>query len=248
MKARFEPTETELQPNRSMRVERTSLTLRERAADVIRQAIIDHRLPPGKHLKERELCEMLGVSRTSVREALRHLETEQLITTVPHRGPVVVSLTAGDARELYQVRAVLEGLIGEHFAINASDAQVRALKRLARDMALSIRKDPPDTTLAIIAEFYAVLFEGAGNRVCAQILSSLNTRISILRRLSLASQGRPKAMIKEVEVIVKAAEERDPVAMKEACIRHVEGACRAVMSQLVTAESAVPAKKKRSTK
>ena len=95
-------------------IERTSMTLRERAADVIRQAIIDHRLPPGTHLKERELCEMLGVSRTSVREALRHLETEQLISTVPHRGPVVVSLTADDARQLYQVRAVLEGRPGAH--------------------------------------------------------------------------------------------------------------------------------------
>ncbi|MEZ5925861.1 MAG: GntR family transcriptional regulator [Hyphomicrobiaceae bacterium] len=229
----------------SMRVERTSLTLRERAADVIRQAIIDHRLPPGTHLKERELCEMLGVSRTSVREALRHLETEQLITTVPHRGPVVVSLSVEDAQQLYQVRAVLEGLVGEQFALKASDSQIAELKRLAVGMAASVRRDQPDATLAIIADFYAVLFEGAGNRVCAQFLQSLNTRISILRRLSLSSKGRPKAMLKEVEEIIAAAAARDPKAMKQACIRHVEGACQAVVTQLVP-RSAPARERKRS--
>lgn len=216
----------------SMRVERTSLTLRERAADIIRKAIIDHRLPPGTHLKERELCEMLGVSRTSVREALRHLETEQLISTVPHRGPVVVSLNAEDARQLYQVRAVLEGLVGEEFARHASSAQVAELKRLAREMATSARRDPPEMTLAIISDFYDVLFAGSGNRVCAQILQSLNTRISIFRRLSLSSRGRPSTMIREVEAIVSAAAARDEAATRKACIRHVEGACRAVLSQL----------------
>lgn len=220
----------------SMRVQRTSLTLRERAADIIRKAIIDHRLPPGTHLKERELCEMLGVSRTSVREALRHLETEQLISTVPHRGPVVVSLNAEDARQLYQVRAVLEGLVGEEFARHASDAHLAELKRLGREMAASARRDAPEATLAIISAFYDVLFAGCGNRVCAQILQSLNTRISIFRRLSLSSKGRPKAMIREVEAIVSAAVARDEAAMRQACIGHVEGACRAVLSQLAAAK------------
>ena len=108
----------------SLLVERNRLTLRERAADILRQAIIDQRFPPGTHLKERELCDMLGVSRTSVREALRHLESECLIETVPHKGPVVVTLTMQDARELYQVRAALEGLAGELFAAKASDQQI----------------------------------------------------------------------------------------------------------------------------
>lgn len=217
-------------------IERTSMTLRERAADVIRQAIIDHRLPPGTHLKERELCEMLGVSRTSVREALRHLETEQLISTVPHRGPVVVSLTADDARQLYQVRAVLEGLVGEEFARHARPEHLAELRRLGKEMAASARRDPPEATLAIITDFYAVLFSGSGNKVCAQILQSLNTRISIFRRLSLSSKGRPRAMIREVEAIVAAAVARDEAAMKDACIRHVDAACQAVLARLAAAD------------
>ena len=247
MKVRVEDGSANRGIGRSMRVERKSLTLRERAADVIRQAIIDHRLLPGTHLKERELCEMLGVSRTSVREALRHLETERLILTVPHRGPVVVSLTAEDAKQLYQVRAVLEGLVGEQFALNSTREQTAELKRLAREMAISARKDSPETTLEIIAAFYSVMFEGAGNQVCADSLRSLNTRISILRRLSLSSKGRPKAMIQEVDAIVTAAEARNPDAMKRACIEHVEGACKAVLSQLSVA-AARPAGKSKSSR
>jgi len=215
-----------------MRVARDSLTLRERAADVLRQAIIENRLPPGTHLRERALCDMLGVSRTSVREALRHLESEHLIVTVPHRGPTVVTLTADDARDLYKVRSALEGLVGELFATHASDAEIAELRRIAARIAQAARRDRPEVTLSIVADFYKVLFDGAKNQVCAQFIQSLNARISMFRRLSLASEGRAETMINEVENIVAAAAVRDPDALRIACIEHVEGACGAVMRQL----------------
>ncbi len=221
----------------SMRVGRKSMTLRERSTDMLRQAIIDHRLPPGTHLKERELCEMLDVSRTSVREALRHLESEQLIETVPHRGPVVVTLTARDARDLYKVRAALEGLAGELFAEHATDQHIADLSRIGRAMAVSAEENHPDVTLGLISEFYKILFDGADNGVCAHFIHSLNARISMLRRMSLASVGRPKAMMKDVERIVDAATARDPEALKKACMDHVEGACAAVMPQLIENEN-----------
>ena len=216
----------------SMRVARNSLTLRERTAEVLRQAIIDHRLPPGTHLKERKLCDMLGVSRTSVREALRHLESEHLITTVPHRGPTVVTLTVDEARNLYKVRSALEGLVGELFATHASVDEIAELCRTARLMADAARRDRPEVTLSIIADFYKVLFDGAKNQVCAQFIQSLNARISMFRRLSLASDGRAETMMNEIESIVAAATARDPEALRRACIEHVEGACAAVMRQL----------------
>ena len=216
----------------SLLVERNRMTLRERAADILRQAIIDQRFPPGTHLKERELCDMLGVSRTSVREALRHLESERLIETVPHKGPVVVTLTMQDARELYQVRAALEGLAGELFAAKASDQQIAELRRASERMADAVRAGQAGATLEIVAEFYKVLFDGSDNRVCAQFLQSLNSRISMLRRLSIASAGRSVAMLAEVDAIVDAAVRRDADALKRACIAHVEAACAAAMSQL----------------
>lgn len=216
----------------SLLVERKLLTLRERATDILRQAIIDHRFPPGTRLRERELCELLGVSRTSVREALRHLESEHLIETVPHKGPVVVSLTVQDARDLYQVRAALEGLAGELFATNATDRQIQDLRDAADEMAVAAVTGEPEATLGIVAKFYQVLFGGSQNQVCAQFIDSLNTRIYMFRRMSLSSEGRTEAMMKEVEDIVAAATLRDAEGLKRACIAHVEGACAAVMRQM----------------
>ena len=219
-------------------VERSSMTLRERAVDVLRQAIIDHRFPPGTYLRERELCDLLGISRTSLREALRHLETERLIETVPHKGPVVVSLTAQDAKDLYQVRAVLEGLVGGLFAASATDQDIEDLRQVAEEMAISAHKDDAKVVLEIVAKFYQVLFNGSGNQICAQIIQSLNTRIYTFRRMSLASEGRADAMMKEVERIVDAATRRDGDALGKACFAHVEAAGAAVMSQMPAGEEA----------
>jgi DNA-binding GntR family transcriptional regulator len=221
----------------SMRVVREQLTLRERAAGMLRNAIITHRFPPGTHLKERELCELLGVSRTSVREALRHLESERLIKTVPHKGPVVVSLTAQDAQDLYQVRAALEGLAGELFAANADNRHISELQETATLMAIAAGKNNPEETLDIINKFYTILFEGSGNLVCAQFVQSLNARISMFRRMTLFSKGRSNAMMSEIDDIVNAAVTRDAARLKQACIAHVQGACAALLLQLTNAQN-----------
>lgn len=220
----------------SLLVERKSLTLREKTADVLRQAIVEQRFPPGAHLVERELCDLLGVSRTSVREALRHLESEHLIRMVPHKGPVVTSLTAKDAQDIYQVRASLEGLAGQLFASNATDEQIRQLRETAQEMAEAAEDSPPNVVLEIVARFYRILFAGSQNEICEQIIQSLNTRIFLLRRMSISSAGRRATMMREVERIVQAAVARDPEALKSACIAHVDGACAAAIGQLAANE------------
>jgi DNA-binding GntR family transcriptional regulator len=224
----------------SLRIQRKSSTLREKAADMLRQAIIDHRFPPGTHLIERELCELLGVSRTSVREALRHLESEQLIQMVPHKGPIVASLTTQDAQDLYQVRASLEGLAGELFALRATDKQIDALCKTTRKMASIPNTKNPMPILKVVEQFYQIIFDGAQNPVCTQFVQSLNTRISVLRRMSLASEGRHSIMMDEVNEIMDAAAARDPDKLKQACIAHVEGACQAALSQLKKNEEKEP--------
>src|SRR5687768_10346139 len=75
----------------------------------LRDAILSGLFQPGQRLLERELVEQMGVSRTPIREALRKLELEGLVTTVPYKGPIVTLPTLEDARQLYEVRAALEG-------------------------------------------------------------------------------------------------------------------------------------------
>src|SRR5690606_5619752 len=109
-------------------VGRVAAPLREQVIQALRQAILDFKLQPGQRLVERELMEQLGVSRTTVREALRELTSEGLVTVVPQRGAVVATPDPDDAVDLYEVRAGLESLVVQRFVERASDQQVRRLE------------------------------------------------------------------------------------------------------------------------
>ncbi|MEI9803979.1 MAG: GntR family transcriptional regulator [Pseudolabrys sp.] len=102
----------------------TAAPLRTEIEIRLRSAITQGRFHAGERLIERELCEMLGVSRPSLREALRQLEAEELVTLVPNRGPVVSEIGIDEARDIYEIRATLEGLVARLFVRNASDAEV----------------------------------------------------------------------------------------------------------------------------
>src|SRR6266851_4646069 len=91
-------------------------TLRHQVENVLRQAIMSGRFAPGARLIERELCETLGVSRTSVREALRRLEAEKLVRSVPHKGPVVAIMPKKEAADLSETRGLPEVLEAAEFA------------------------------------------------------------------------------------------------------------------------------------
>src|SRR5690242_12081163 len=99
-----------------LQVNRQRVTLRLRVEDKLRAAIASGRFMPGQRLIERELCALLGVGRTSVREALRQLEAEGLVSTVPHRGPMVSIISAEELEHIYAVRGLLEGYAGRKFA------------------------------------------------------------------------------------------------------------------------------------
>src|SRR5271168_3504380 len=94
-------------------------TVRDQAVDNLKEAIFSGFLQPGQKLVEKDLCEMCGVSRTSIREALRILEGERLIVHLPHKGPRVATPTLAEAHQIYEVRAVLEALLGRHAALTA---------------------------------------------------------------------------------------------------------------------------------
>ena len=220
----------------ALRVERTPALIRSQVLENLRQAILDHRLAPGQRLIERELVELTGVSRTSVREALRELSAEGLVTAIPNKGTVVTSVSAEEARQLYQVRAVLEALAGRLFVEHASPAQRKALVRALERIDRLTAKGSP--VLEAKDAFYDVLFEGGGNDALRSVASGLHARVSVLRSLSLSVPGRIEHSTKELRAIVDAVLAGDADAAASACARHVEEAGRAGLVALAERDPA----------
>jgi DNA-binding GntR family transcriptional regulator len=214
-------------------IELVSASLRAQAAERIRREIAQARLLPGQRLLERELVESLGVSRTTIREALRELVAEGLVTMVPHRGAHVVAPSAKEAAEIYGVRAVLEGLLAREFAEHASERHLEQL-RAALTAVKAVDPADPQALLSAKNAFYAVLFAGAQNATVSSILNGLQVRISLLRATSLAVPGRIAESIVELQSVVTAIERRDPSGAEAAATTHVNHAARAALCRLTT--------------
>lgn len=207
-----------------MRIARTPAPIKEQAVRTLRQAIAVGRFKPGQRLKERELCELLGVSRTSIREALRQLEAENMVHNIPNIGPVVARLTLKVARDIYQVRALLEGLAGRLFAERAAPESIAALQK-AID-AIEAAQGSTDFAELVGAnnDFYEVLLSGCGNEVLHEMLRTLRDRISLLRATTLSRPDRSAESLQELRRIVTAIVNRDPDGAWKACVDHVESA------------------------
>lgn len=208
--------------------------LRREIENRLRAAIMDGHYRPGDRLIERELCDSLGVSRPSLREALRQLAAEELVRVGPQGGPVVAGVDADEAQCIYEVRAPLEALAAGRFARDASDADVAALRRAfaAFKAVARSRAQGDGAVLAAKTEFYRVLLRGCGNPVVERTLTQLHNRISLLRGTSMSRRGRIVETVAEVERIVVAIERRDPERAAQATTEHILRAAAAAREVL----------------
>ncbi|MFG1466490.1 GntR family transcriptional regulator [Xanthobacter sp. DSM 24535] len=225
--------------NIDLQIPRHAATLRLLVEDRIRTAIATGHFKPGQRLIERELCEQIGVGRTSVREALRQLEAEGLVVTVPHRGPEVSSISYEEACQLYEVRALLEGFAGRSFAERGSDADLVELGRAVAGFRKAAESGDNSMLVAAKTRFYAVLTEGARNVFVKQSLTTLHNRITLLRVTSMNQEGRLADSVSEIEAIYEAIRDHDGDRAEAACRYHIDRAARVALA--VLAKEAAPA-------
>ena len=207
-----------------LRVERPTMTLRKLALGKLREAILQFHFAPGERLVERRLCEELGVSRTVVREALRHLEAEGLVENTPHRGPAVAELDRAVIEQIYELRVWLEGAAARACAL-AADAEVVARLYAGLDaIGKSYEQGDVNRTLEETTSFYETMFLAGGKSVAWDIERNLNARINALRALTMSSAGRSRTGPAEMRRIVDAIRDGDPDAAEAASRAHVERA------------------------
>lgn len=185
-------------------IQRSAAPLRSQVVDELRESIIAGRLAAGSRLVERELINMTGVSRTVIREALRQLESEGLVAMIPNKGPIVRELTASEAKDLYSIRAVLEGLAARLFVENAGPVQIKKLEDSLNATAKAYKSDSADAILESKNSFYDVLFEGAGSETLSSMIATLHGRIRRWRALGL---GHPKRSSKRSQESIRGLRE-----------------------------------------
>ena len=201
-------------------------TIQQQAAEKLRNAIIEGVFKPGERLVELELCEMLGVSRPSIREALRNLEAERLVDIIPNRGPQIPVLTWEHASEIYQVRALLEGEAASIAARKATPADLKMMRASLAAFGKAVRARDMKGEVASTADFYSHILRLCGNRIIEETLAGLLARINFLRERSMSLPGRPKVSLQEMKAILEAIEAGNGNAARSAAIKHVENAHR----------------------
>ena len=223
----------------SLRVVRSMVSLKKQVVESLRTAIFDRCFAPGDRLVERELCEMLDVSRTLLREALSQLEAEGVVQIIPHRGPIVAVYTAEDAKSIYEVRAALEEMAGRCFVERATESECKALETAFAEMKRSCTSKLGADHLTVKAKFYAALTTGAHNPVLVEMLRLIHGRVSMLRATTLGQPGRLAASLAELGNIVKTIKARDAQAAARACRLHVENA-GAIAITILAEDTAAP--------
>lgn len=215
-----------------MAISRVAAPLRQQVIAELRKAIATGDYRPGQRLVERDLCERLDVSRTVVREALRHLEAEGLVAMIANHGPVVATLTRDDAMNLYEVREALEQLAGRLCAERSTPALTRRLSAALKDFDETFAAGDMLAVINAKDAFYEVLFEGAGNPMIGSLLRSVQARIQVLRAVSLGVPGREAQTVAELKAVVKAIKAHDAGLAEDLLRTHVRNAAKNAIAQL----------------
>lgn len=221
-----------------LRVDIPTETIRRRTFDNLFNAIMNGYFKPGERLVERELCELTGVSRSSVREALRQLESEGLIEIIPNRGPIVATMDAASAREIYEMREAIEGKAASLFIERASDSDVAGVQMtLTRSIEAAKHRDVQEM-LDASAEFSQLLFEGCGNTMFAALYRNLKARLSFLRIATAHGQSEEdlEAVVQRLQRIREAIESRDAEAATAACVDRIRHAAALAIARISAGE------------
>jgi len=199
-------------------------TVQQGTFEKLKDAILAGVFQPGERLVEANLCEQLGVSRASLREALRSLQSERLIDFIPNRGPQIPVLSWKEAEDIYDLRALLEGEAAARCASAIGDDDIGSLSATVQTLRRVVKTNNSADKLKCATAFYDVLLHNCGNEMIKQTLNGLHARINFLRARSMSLPGRTKASYEEMNALYLAIKDRDPKAARKIAQQHVQNA------------------------
>ena len=192
--------------------------------DALTRAIVEHRLQPGTKLAEQKLADHFGVSRTLVRQALFQLAQKHLVQMEPARGAFVAAPTVQEARQVFQVRRLLEAEMIREFVRKVTPAKIRALREHMAQEKAAMGQDDASERQQLLGDFHVRIAELADNAVLAQILRDLVSRSSLITLMYQRDSFAAHSQEEHVELVKALAgkDEKRAVKLMEEHLLHVE--------------------------
>ena len=206
--------------------------LHEQVAHRLRQMLVENRILPGAKLNERELSEVLKVSRTPLREAIKMLAAEGLVELLTNRGAIAVELTETDVLNTFEVMAGLEAQSGELAAQRITDDELLEVKAMHFEMlAAYTRRDLP-AYYRLNAAIHSAINAAAKNPVLTATYNQVNARLQALRFRSNQDGDKWTSAVREHGLMIEALEARHPAAMRQVLLDHLTNKRDVVIAQI----------------
>ncbi|AUL99086.1 GntR family transcriptional regulator [Zoogloeaceae bacteirum Par-f-2] len=212
------------------------LALYQEVAERLRQRIFSHELPPGTWVDEQALAAQYGISRTPLREALKVLASEGLVTLKPRRGCYVTEISERDLDEVFAVMALLEGQCARDAAQRADPAQRARLEHIHADLEAAAAAGNINGFFEANQAFHRAVQEIADNRWLLQVITDLRKVIKLSRHHSLFSEGRLEQSLAEHRAILDAILACDPEGAEQRMRAHIESG-RAALARIAGAKN-----------
>lgn len=206
--------------------------LREVIFDTLREAIIVGELKPGERLMEVQLAEKMGVSRTPVREAIRKLELEGLVTMIPRRGVQVADLSVKDIMDVLEVRASLDGLATALSAERITEDELKELKHVYNQFVNYVEKENLQGSIKKDVEFHEIIYRSSRNDKLIQIASNLREQVHRFRVIYLKDYRSHKDLVKEHAEILNAIEIKNPDLAQSLAKAHIKNQELTIISSI----------------
>ena len=198
-----------MQDKQGHKESRDKYSLRGKVFESIREDILSGRYEQNTELKETAIGAELGVSRTPVREALRQLELEGLVSIIPNRGAYVNMITAKDVQDFYVIRSMLEGLCVRWATEHITQEQLEELDEIILLSEYHMDKGHSDQLTELDGRFHQILYEASQSRILDHVLSDFHKYVQLARRASVKTEERAIKSIDEHNEILNAIKAKD---------------------------------------
>lgn len=206
-------------------------SLRGRVYNKIREDILSGSYKENDELKENTIATELGVSRTPVREALRQLELEGLVTMIPNKGAYVTGITEKDIHDIYMIRSYLEGLCAKWACEHITEAQIEALDEILYLSDFHARRSHHEQMVELDNKFHELIYKASGSKILDHVLSDFHHYVERIRKITLSMPSRASKASQEHAAILDAIRKRDGDRAEALANEHIMNTIKNISEQ-----------------